>query len=550
MKKLIIITLAILTLSTGIVLAAPWYNYGRSFLPIDSTENLGTTTAPWAELHVNRICLTADCKTAWPVGGGGTGTGWASTTDTFSIYFSGRDYVGIGTTSPYAKLSVVGQVVASHFHATSTTATTTISNQASFGSTGLAWLGNQGVGDTTSATFLDSAGTTRCDHLSSGAIGVQCTTSSAGLTTIIHDSGEDEGLNITNGSINFTAANATNAFQGIGNGYVTLNLGAGSTSPTMSVSASGKGYFGNNVIASYFTATSSIASSLPYASSTMISTSAGAHFATDESLDAKVGIGMTPTARLSIDGEEGGGISALTVSLANDVTNAVHFYDTADSIDYLRMGKEGSYQVLTVFQDDIANGRMGIGTSSPKWPLQISSQTVPQLALSDGSATSPIFTIRTVSGTTYFGTSSTQGTFATSSTSMLEFRNTGTGMAGFGTSTPTSLHNNTAAFQGSIYVGKKAGTTNQTSTSTFEGSVRILGTNQVGDLAFANGFYITEKLPIGKENQALIFKNQNGEEILTLDDKGNLSKGVKTTYNNYWGLLGLFGLLGLVRRKR
>ena len=57
-------------------------------------------------------------------GGGGGGTGWASTTDAFSIYFTGRDYVGIGTTSPYAKLSVVGQAVAAYFTATTTSTST------------------------------------------------------------------------------------------------------------------------------------------------------------------------------------------------------------------------------------------------------------------------------------------------------------------------------------------------------------------------------------------------------------------------------------------
>lgn len=41
--------------------------------------------------------------------------------------------VGIGTTTPYAKLSVVGPVVAEYFHATSTTATTTLSGGVSIG---------------------------------------------------------------------------------------------------------------------------------------------------------------------------------------------------------------------------------------------------------------------------------------------------------------------------------------------------------------------------------------------------------------------------------
>ncbi|OHA85380.1 MAG: hypothetical protein A2591_01645, partial [Candidatus Yonathbacteria bacterium RIFOXYD1_FULL_52_36] len=54
-----------------------------------------------------------------------------------TAYFGGK--VGIGTTSPYAKLSVVGEVVASHFTATSTTATSTFAGGFSVGNGALAY---------------------------------------------------------------------------------------------------------------------------------------------------------------------------------------------------------------------------------------------------------------------------------------------------------------------------------------------------------------------------------------------------------------------------
>ncbi|HBB56589.1 TPA: hypothetical protein DCZ57_00960 [Patescibacteria group bacterium] len=60
--------------------------------------------------------------------------------------------VGIGTTSPYAKLSIVGETVSSYFTATSTTATSTFAGGMSVaGSSGLTVLqnGNVGVGTTT-----------------------------------------------------------------------------------------------------------------------------------------------------------------------------------------------------------------------------------------------------------------------------------------------------------------------------------------------------------------------------------------------------------------
>jgi hypothetical protein len=57
MKKIIII-LSILGFG-GIVFGAPYLIYQRSLIPIDSTENLGTTTAKWDRLFVNFASTTS-----------------------------------------------------------------------------------------------------------------------------------------------------------------------------------------------------------------------------------------------------------------------------------------------------------------------------------------------------------------------------------------------------------------------------------------------------------------------------------------------------------
>ena len=76
------------------------------------------------------------------------------------------DKVGIGTSSPYAKLSVVGPVVAEYFHATSTTATSTFAGGMNVaGSAGLTVLqnGNVGIGTSTPGGVF---------HVVSGSAGI------------------------------------------------------------------------------------------------------------------------------------------------------------------------------------------------------------------------------------------------------------------------------------------------------------------------------------------------------------------------------------------
>jgi len=77
------------------------------------------------------------------------------------VTFDNDGNVGIGTTSPYAKLSVVGETVSSYFTATSTTATSTFAGGMSVaGTAGLTVLqnGNVGIGTTGPVTKFQVAG--------------------------------------------------------------------------------------------------------------------------------------------------------------------------------------------------------------------------------------------------------------------------------------------------------------------------------------------------------------------------------------------------------
>lgn len=108
--------------------------------------NVTSTTA--TSTFANGIRLTGGCfeladgTCAGAGGGGGSGdvgsgtigqipyydANGTSVVATSTIFLSTAGNVGIGSTSPYAKLSVAGEVVGSHFTSTSTTATSTFAN--------------------------------------------------------------------------------------------------------------------------------------------------------------------------------------------------------------------------------------------------------------------------------------------------------------------------------------------------------------------------------------------------------------------------------------
>ena len=119
--------------------------------------------------------------------------------------------VGIGTTSPYAKLSVVGEAVAANFTATSTTATST-------------FMGSVGIGSTTPGLFGGVAAYLTIDRSSSNNYALLTYASTTG--TISHiafaNSNGVVGTISTNGSA--TAYN-TSSDRRIKDGIATTSLG-------------------------------------------------------------------------------------------------------------------------------------------------------------------------------------------------------------------------------------------------------------------------------------------------------------------------------------
>lgn len=55
--------------------------YHATLIPLaDSTYDLGTTTKAWRTAYIDQVCLTSDaCRTTWPSGSGGSGTGNVAT---------------------------------------------------------------------------------------------------------------------------------------------------------------------------------------------------------------------------------------------------------------------------------------------------------------------------------------------------------------------------------------------------------------------------------------------------------------------------------------
>lgn len=141
----------------------------------------------------------------------------------------------------------------------------------------------------------------------------------------------------------------------------------------------------------------------------------------------------------------GGAITLNTVTVAKGGTNATSFAAnsiiTSDSAGTTLIATTSQLTVgsllstSTVSNNILLNSFTGIGTSTPKWLLQLATSTVPQLTLSDG--TNVHWSFRNAGGNLYLATSSATTFATTSSVSTLSILTNGA--LGMGTSSPVSM---------------------------------------------------------------------------------------------------------------
>lgn len=274
---------------------------------------------------------------------------------TSSLYIAANGNVGIGTTSPYARLSVVGEVVARNFTATSTTATSTFAGGINVGSGAL--------------VYDYSGGLTTIQNLAFGSMNFETdsgiiswvdmpVTSSASAGTVESYTAFIDGANV------LTVYGESNGLGGVQN----LRVGVGTTSPyaTLAVQASAAQAYPVFEVAS-----SSVATKFLTVSGTGFGTTtlSGLSISGSATSTSNVGFNLTGGC-FAINGTCVGGGSSLTGSAGQ----VAYFSGTNTAI-----GTSSIYVHST--------GRVGIGTTTPNYQFAVSAAFAPYIQIHNSGST-------------------------------------------------------------------------------------------------------------------------------------------------------------------
>jgi len=364
---------------------------GAGNIAFDITGSYLTPTTTQNILANNNLFTVGDLS----IFGGDLNLGTGSATTTLT---SASGNLGIGTTSPYAKLSVVGETVAEYFTATSTTATSTFpyltSTQSNVGTVvGGTWQGNT-VGTAYGGTGLTSYTPNQLLYASDANTIGQIATSSLGLLTT--NVAEGSNLYWTDNRFDVRlAASTTIPTITTLSGLTTIGtIGTGVWQGTeIGVTYGGTGLtsapsYGNILVgnaSSGYTLTAT--SSLGLIESQWITTGPDIYYNT-----GNVGIGTTsPATKLSVAGD-----------ILGNWIYADHFIATSTTATStiaggLNVGSGGLVYDYSSNNTWFNNGNVGIGTSSPYAKLSVWGD-----GNGDGTSTSTAFSVIDSASSTLF----------------------------------------------------------------------------------------------------------------------------------------------------
>lgn len=238
MYRLLKYILPLLLLVPFVAFAAPYFVQQPTIIPqTDNSYDLGTTTKVWRNAYITTLCLSADCRSSWPAGGGGTGVGTVST----STQETAGQVPYFTTTNGYpAKVGVIG------------TSTPTLSSNFSYTGTFGRLLG--GVSGTLTIVGLTTA------NFSSANIS-QWTNNSGYLTSLAGAASSTllANTNTFSGTDIFSNAPVFSSLTGVlkGNGSSALTVGVDGTDFTLinALTCTGNDFFSGVTAAGVFTCT-------------------------------------------------------------------------------------------------------------------------------------------------------------------------------------------------------------------------------------------------------------------------------------------------------
>ena len=365
--------------------AAPYYRQEATVIPIaDSLYDLGTSTKAWRDLFVDQICLSADCKTAWPTGGGGgdnpfTQVAGGSSTSTLLYLYGGLYSLG-STTIEYASSTAISAPTicigtdcrtvwpASGSGVWPFTTTDTNYGVAVQSTTTPEWFKNGVFASTTShfvyasttAITAQSANILRLDNLASAGFVKTSAIGTLSVDTTTYESGLTAGDGLTRTSNDFDCDTAdTNTFGCLlADDWDTFN----NKVPTTITLTAGNGLTGGGDLSANRTFTVGVENGLA------VSTDV-------------VGIDITAVLNGTLLQYNGTRLAA-TGTPALTVGYLIATTTTASQLPYA-----SSTALNTSGQTLLATGgaNVGIGTTTPFWTLQVASAT-PYFTLTDTDA--------------------------------------------------------------------------------------------------------------------------------------------------------------------